>query len=95
MTTPLQTFTRLACAFSLLAASASQAQVGMRQIQSNGMPITLVYPTEAAVQPHNQGSFTVQVANTWTRTSAFASMAWPHNRACNCCAKANLPWAAC
>jgi hypothetical protein len=41
----LNTFTRLACISTLLAASASQAQVtavGMRQIQSNGMPITLV-----------------------------------------------------
>ncbi len=66
MTTPLQTFTRLACAFSLLAASASQAQVtsvGMRQIQTNGMPITLVYPTAAAAQPVTQGAFTVQVAS--------------------------------
>lgn len=66
MTTPLQTFTRLACAFSLLAASASQAQVtsvGMRQIQSKGMPITLVYPTAAAAQDVTYGAFTVQVAS--------------------------------
>jgi predicted dienelactone hydrolase len=66
MTTPLQTFTRLACAFSLLAASASQAQVtsvGMRQIQSNGMPITLVYPTAAAAQTVTYGAFTVQIAS--------------------------------
>ena len=58
MTTPLQTFTRLACAFSLLAASASQAQVGMRQIQSNGMPITLVYPTAAAAKTVTYSAFT-------------------------------------
>ncbi len=66
MNTPLQTFTRLACAFSLLAASASQAQVtavGMRQIQSNGMPITLVYPTAAAAQDVTYGAFTVQIAS--------------------------------
>ena len=58
MTTPLQTFTRLACAFSLLAASASEAQVGMRQIQSNGMPITLVYPTAAAAKTVTYSAFT-------------------------------------
>lgn len=61
MNTPLQTFTHLACAFSLLAASASQAQVtsvGMRPIQSNDMPITLVYPTAAAAQDVTYGAFT-------------------------------------
>ncbi|OYU12253.1 MAG: dienelactone hydrolase [Comamonadaceae bacterium PBBC1] len=62
----LNTLTRLACAFSLLAASASQAQVtavGMRQIQSNGMPITLVYPTAAAAQDVTYGAFTVSIAS--------------------------------
>ncbi len=62
----LNTLTRLACAFSLLAASASQAQVtavGMRQIQSNGMPITLVYPTAAAAQDITYGAFTVPIAS--------------------------------
>jgi predicted dienelactone hydrolase len=66
MNTPLQTFTRLACAFSMLAASASQAQVtsvGMRQIQSGGMPITLVYPTAATAHSVTQGAFTIQVAS--------------------------------
>ncbi|WP_396433204.1 alpha/beta hydrolase family protein [Limnohabitans sp.] len=66
MTTLLKTFTRLACTFSLLAASASQAQVtsvGMRQIQSSGMTITLVYPTAAAAQDVTYGAFTVQVAS--------------------------------
>ena len=61
MNTPLQTLTRLACAFTLLAASASQAQVtavGMRQIQSNGMPITLVYPTAAAAKTVTYSAFT-------------------------------------
>ena len=37
--------------------------VGMRQIQSGGMPITLVYPTAAAAQAVTQGAFTLQVAN--------------------------------
>jgi predicted dienelactone hydrolase len=63
--TTLKTLTRLACTFSLLAASASHAQinaVGMRQIQSNGMPITLVYPTAAAAQDVTYGPFTIQVA---------------------------------
>lgn len=66
MTTPLQTFTRLVCTFTLLAASASQAQVssvGMRQIQSGGMPITLVYPTAAAAQNVTYGAFTVPIAS--------------------------------
>jgi predicted dienelactone hydrolase len=64
--TTLKTLTRLICTFSLLAASASQAQVtsaGMRQIQSNGMPITLVYPTAAAAQDVTYGAFTVQIAS--------------------------------
>ena len=62
----LNTLTRLACAFSLLAASASQTQVtsvGMRQIQSNGMPITLVYPTAAAAQDVTYGAFTIPIAS--------------------------------
>jgi predicted dienelactone hydrolase len=62
----LKTLTPLICTFSLLAASASQAQVtsvGMRQIQSNGMTITLVYPTAAAAQDVTYGAFTVQIAS--------------------------------
>jgi predicted dienelactone hydrolase len=35
----------------------------MRQIQSNGMPITLVYPTAAAAQDVTYGAFTVQIAS--------------------------------
>jgi predicted dienelactone hydrolase len=64
--TTLITLTRLICTFSLLAASASHAQitaVGMRQIQSNGMTITLVYPTAATAQSVTQGAFTFQVAS--------------------------------
>jgi predicted dienelactone hydrolase len=62
----LNPLTRLACISTLLAASASQAQVtsvGMRQIQSNGMPITLVYPTAAAAQDVTYGAFTVPIAS--------------------------------
>jgi predicted dienelactone hydrolase len=64
--TTLTTLTRLLCTFSLLAASTSHAQinaVGMRQIQSNGMPITLVYPTAAVAQDVTYGAFTVQIAS--------------------------------
>jgi predicted dienelactone hydrolase len=35
----------------------------MRQIQSGGMPITLVYPTATAAQDVTYGSFTLQVAS--------------------------------
>jgi len=62
----LNTLTSLACAFTLLSASASQAQVtsvGMRQIQSGGMTITLVYPTAAVAQDVTYGAFTVQIAS--------------------------------
>ena len=37
--------------------------VGMRQIQSNGMPITLVYPTAAAAQDVTYGAFTIPIAS--------------------------------
>lgn len=66
MTLRIQTLARWACSLALVAASASQAQthaVGMRQIQSNGMPITLVYPTAAAAQAVTYGAFTVQIAS--------------------------------
>ena len=59
--TTLKTLTRLICTFTMLAASASHAQinaVGMRQIQSNGMPITLVYPTAAAAKTVTYSAFT-------------------------------------
>jgi predicted dienelactone hydrolase len=64
--TILSTFSRLAFCFTLLAACASHAQiapVGMRQLQANGMPVTLVYPTAAAAQAFTQGAFTIQVAH--------------------------------
>jgi predicted dienelactone hydrolase len=66
MTMSLKTLTRLACAFSLLSASTSHAQisaVGMRQIQSGGMTITLVHPTAAAAQDVTYGAFTVHIAS--------------------------------
>jgi predicted dienelactone hydrolase len=66
MNNKIASLTRLAqqvCAASLLlAASAIQAQVGMRTIDSGGMPITLVYPTAAPVQPVISGPFTIQAA---------------------------------
>lgn len=64
--TLFNTLTRWAGAFAMLAASASHAQiapVGMRQIQSGGMPVTLVYPTAAPAQAYTQGAFTIQVAH--------------------------------
>lgn len=66
MTPHMKTIYRWMCSITLLAASVSQAQVtsvGMRQIQLNGMPITLIYPTAAEAQPFTQGAFTVQVAS--------------------------------
>jgi predicted dienelactone hydrolase len=39
-----------------------QAQVGMREIQSKGMPITLVYPTFAKTQATRLGPFEIDVA---------------------------------
>ena len=62
MTSTLCTLKRWACAFTWALASASQAQVGMRQIQSGDMPITLVYPTEAVAQAVAKGPFTLHAA---------------------------------
>jgi predicted dienelactone hydrolase len=66
MTNPMKTLTRWACSLTVLAASASQAQVpsvGLRQIQAGSMPITLVYPTAAVAQTMTYGAFTIQVAS--------------------------------
>lgn len=71
----MKTFIRLTLILSLLAASASHAQVGLRQIQSGRMPITLVYPTEATAQPLTQGAFTVQVASNAAPLPAPSSIA--------------------
>lgn len=62
MKTHLNTFVRLACILSGLIASPSQAQVGMRQIQSGDMPVTLVYPTEAVARTVVRGPFTLEAA---------------------------------
>ena len=43
-------------------ASACHAQVGMRQIQSGDLPITLLYPTTAQTQPWIRSEFNLQVA---------------------------------
>ena len=74
----LKTLTRWACSLTVLAASASQAQVpsvGLRQIQAGGMPITLVYPTAAAPQTMTYGAFTIQVASNAAPLAAPASAA--------------------
>jgi predicted dienelactone hydrolase len=47
----------------------------MRQIQSNGMPITLVYPTSAAAQTVTYGAFTVQIASNAAPLPASSSAA--------------------
>jgi predicted dienelactone hydrolase len=43
-------------------ATEAQAQVGMREITSKGMPITLVYPTPAKAQATRLGPFELEVA---------------------------------
>jgi len=62
----LTAFTRLArltCVVSLLlTATLSHAQVGMRKMISGDMPITVIYPTAAPVQPITHGPFTIQAA---------------------------------
>jgi predicted dienelactone hydrolase len=61
--TRLTRLARLTCITILsLAATLSHAQVGMRKMVSGDMPITVVYPTAAAVQPINNGPFTIQAA---------------------------------
>jgi predicted dienelactone hydrolase len=57
-----QTAGMLLGAMSLMASTASLAQVGMAQLQVGAMPVTLSYPTATAVAPHSIGSFTLQVA---------------------------------
>lgn len=77
MKSALNTITRLACTITLLISSVSHAQVGMRQIQSGDMPVTLVYPTATAAQAVTQGAFTVQVASNaapWVAASGKRSL---------------------
>ena len=55
--------TRLTCVVSLLlAATLSHAQVGIRNLLSGDMPITVIYPTAAPVQPITHGPFTIHAA---------------------------------
>jgi predicted dienelactone hydrolase len=54
---------RWACIASLwLVATLSHAQVGMRQMMSGDMPITVLYPTAASNQAVAHGPFTIQAA---------------------------------
>lgn len=59
-------FIQTALTASLVLVSASHGQtsasVGLRQIQSDDLPITLVYPTAGQARPVVLGAFTVQVA---------------------------------
>ena len=60
---PLTRTIRYVCALSLLTiANLGHAQVGMRQMVSRDMTITVVYPTAAPVQPIIHGPFTIQAA---------------------------------
>lgn len=47
---------------SLLVSASTWAQVGMREVTSQYMKITLVYPTEAATQSLTRGPFRIDVA---------------------------------
>lgn len=65
MTHPLRTRTTwrhalLACSAAFI--TVAHAQVGMRQIQLNAVPVTLVYPTEATATPLAFGAFALNVA---------------------------------
>lgn len=78
MTPHMKIIYRWMCSVTILAATASQAQmssVGMRQIQSGRMPITLIYPTAAIAQAITYGAFTVQVASNATPLAASSTMA--------------------
>ena len=69
--TRLARLTQVVCIASLtLAATLSHAQVGMRQMMSGDMPITVFYPTAAPVQPIVHGPFTIQAAINATPLSA-------------------------
>ena len=59
----LSRLARLACIVSLLCcATLGHAQVGLRKLLSGDMPITVLYPTTAPVQPIIHGPFTMQAA---------------------------------
>ncbi len=46
----------------VLAARIAEAQVGYRQLDLDGVPVTLVYPTKAVSSPSTIGSFVIDVA---------------------------------
>ncbi|WP_374519158.1 alpha/beta hydrolase family protein [Hydrogenophaga sp.] len=49
-------------------ASAASAQVGMRDFQAQGIPVTMVYPTSETATPQTKGPFTIEVATDATPT---------------------------
>lgn len=49
-------------------ASAASAQVGMRDFQAQGIPVTMVYPTSETATPQTRGPFTIEVATDATPT---------------------------
>lgn len=53
---------KVLAAIAFCAAFPSWAQVGMREVMSHDMHITLLYPTQAATQPLMRGPFQIDVA---------------------------------
>jgi predicted dienelactone hydrolase len=61
--TVLTRLARMTCIVGLaLTATMGHAQVGLRKMVSGDMPITVIYPTAAPVQPISNGPFTIQAA---------------------------------
>jgi predicted dienelactone hydrolase len=58
----MKLFLILSCILAFWTSSTSHAQVGMRQIQSGNMPITVVYPTSTEGQALPKGDFMIHVA---------------------------------
>lgn len=54
--------TLAAAAIALGASAAALAQVGMTEWRAGPLPVTLVYPTQAASSPHRFGPFSIDVA---------------------------------
>lgn len=52
----------LALGVTLVLGSAAVAQTGVAEIEADGMPLRLVYPTAARVRPMASGPFTLSVA---------------------------------
>ncbi len=51
-----------AATLTLGASTAAQAQVGMTEWRAGALPVTLVYPTQAASRTHSFGPFSIDVA---------------------------------